>query len=92
MYDWPQTLAADRSVNALWPLAAGCHYIYIVGQLNIAAQMEKCNGYTLLGQWPGRLSDSRLLRHRTPYDVKVSTISTHHISGYGIVLVCSGGV
>ena len=29
MYDWPQTLAADRSVYALWPLAAGCHHIYI---------------------------------------------------------------
>ena len=28
MYDWPQTLAADRSVNALGPLAAGCHHIY----------------------------------------------------------------
>ena len=24
MIDWPRTLAADRSVNALWPLAAGC--------------------------------------------------------------------
>ncbi len=29
MYDQPQTLAVDRSVNALWPLAAGCHHIYI---------------------------------------------------------------
>ena len=29
MYDWSQTLAADRSVYALWPLAAGCHHIYI---------------------------------------------------------------
>ncbi len=29
MYDWPQTLAADMVVNALWPLAAGRHtYIH----------------------------------------------------------------
>ena len=28
MYDCTQTLAADRSVNALWPLAAGCHHMY----------------------------------------------------------------
>ena len=26
MYDWPQTLAAERSVNAIWPVAAGCHH------------------------------------------------------------------
>ena len=23
---WPQTLAADRHVYALWPLSAGCHH------------------------------------------------------------------
>ena len=33
MSDRPQTLAADRSVYALWPLAAGCHtYIYVYGR------------------------------------------------------------
>ncbi len=32
---WPQTLAADRSVYSLWPLAAGCHHIYIQATLTM---------------------------------------------------------
>ena len=38
----PRTLAADRSVYALWPLAAGCHtidyyYSVIICRLSMAA-------------------------------------------------------
>ena len=37
----PQTLAADRSVYALWPLAAGCHHIYIYIQGIAVSQLYR---------------------------------------------------
>ena len=53
MCDWPQTLAADRSVNALWPLAAGCltymySYIYISHTVVIHSEKRACPGLCLI--------------------------------------------
>ncbi len=44
MSGWPQTLAADGSLNALSPLAAGCHHtsIYIHVQIQQCVNALQC--------------------------------------------------